>query len=431
MSMKMEALLARLRALQGTDPWEVTERAEDGWEFYLIRDRLDQHRVRQTRAFAVTVYVPTADGQFLGSASSEIAPTATEAEADRILAELRARAAWVRNPVYSLVAPDGEAPQPGEAPDLAALSADYLAALRDLPRTAEADLNSAEVFVTGVRERLVNSEGVDVTGVYPTGMVEAVVNARREGREVELYRMLRSGTCDREGLTRQLLDAMRFSRDRLLAVPTPALGATRVLFSTDAACEIYQWFIQRMSAGMVYRRISDWAPGRPVVPGARGDRVTVRALAALPNASRTAPFDPEGARIEPFDVIREGVAARWWGDRRFSSYLGLERSCRPNCFAVTGGTASAEALRAEDHLEIVEFSDFQVDPFNGDIAGEIRLGYLRRGGETRIVTGGSVSGSMAELAATMRMSRETCQYDTLSIPAVTALEGVTVAGSAQ
>ena len=40
-----------------------------------------------------------------------------------------------------------------------------------------------------------------------------------------------------------------------------------------------------------------------------------------------------------------------------------------------------------------------------------------------------VSGSMADFARTMRMSKETVQYDTLSVPAVTVLEGVTVAGS--
>jgi PmbA protein len=266
-------------------------------------------------------------------------------------------------------------------------------------------------------------------------MLEAVVNARRaeeseNGKhEVEIYRLFESGTCDREALGQRLRDAMRCGTDRLAAGPTPALGRTRVLFSTDAACEIYRWFIDRMSAGMRYRRLSDWEPGKPVVPDAAGDRVTVEALAELPNASRTAPFDPEGARIEPFTIIEDGTAARSWGSRQFSAYLGLERSCVPNCFAVTGGTASAEELRAEDHLEIVAFSDFQVDPVTGDLAGEIRLGYLRRGGEPSIVTGGSVSGCMADFAKTMRMSKETVQYDTLSIPAVTVLEGVTVAGS--
>ena len=431
MTMRTETLLPLIRGIQGGDAWSVTERTEDGREFYLIRGRLDQHRLRQTRNYTVTLYAACEEGgkRFLGSASAPLAPTATEEEAKRLLADLRLRAAYVRNPYYTLVSPDGRTDGPGEAPDTAAIARDFLETLRDLPQTADADLNSAEIFVTAVRERFVNSEGVDVTSVWPSSMVEAVVNARREGHEVELYRMFDSGTCDRGNLTRRLTEAMRFGRDRLIAVPTQALGKATVLFSTDAACEIYRWFIDRMSAGMRYRRISDWETGKPVVPGAEGDTVTVEALPTLPNASRNTARDSEGAHIGRFTVIDRGVAARSWGGRQFSEYLGLKDSCVPNCFAVSGGTSSAEELRAGDHLEIVEFSDFQVHPFNGDIAGEIRLGYLRRGGETTVVTGGSVSGTMTEFAKTMRMTAETRQYDRMLIPSVTALRGVTVAGS--
>ena len=55
--------------------------------------------------------------------------------------------------------------------------------------------------------------------------------------------------------------------------------------------------------------------------------------------------------------------------------------------AVSGGVKSAEALRQGRYLEVVEFSDFQVDAMCGDIAGEIRLGYLHDG-DTVTVTDG-------------------------------------------
>ena len=66
MTMKMEALLEQIRAVQGADAWSVTERTEEGWEFYLIRGRLDQHRARQTRTFSVTLYAAQEDGKYLG-----------------------------------------------------------------------------------------------------------------------------------------------------------------------------------------------------------------------------------------------------------------------------------------------------------------------------------------------------------------------------
>ena len=78
---------------------------------------------------------------------------------------------------------------------------------------------------------------------------------------------------------------------------------------------------------------------------------------------------------------------------------------------------------------MVEFSSFDVDPMSGDIAGEIRLGYHHHDGVTDIVTGGSVSGSLAEAAKGMRMSKETVQYDRWQIPAVTLLPGLRIAGA--
>ncbi len=77
----------------------------------------------------------------------------------------------------------------------------------------------------------------------------------------------------------------------------------------------------------------------------------------------------------------------------------------------------------------MEFSDFQVHPVTGDIAGEIRLGYLRRGGETTVFTGCAVSGSMNAFVSTLRMSVNARQYNNWLVPAVTLLRDVTVTGA--
>ena len=63
-----------------------------------------------------------------------------------------------------------------------------------------------------------------------------------------------------------------------------------MVFSTDAAREIYGWFIDRMSAGMVYRRLSDWKAGQPVkVTPVSGGSVSgsMRDLVKTLKASRT------------------------------------------------------------------------------------------------------------------------------------------------
>ena len=419
----LDTLLEVLKS-SAADAWEVTDREESGWEFYFIRHKLDQHRAKNVRTFNVKVYRKF--DTFLGSAGAEIACDASAEEMKRTVDGLCSDASYVRNPAYTLNKPKAaEAEEAPEEVDLEAISGDFIRAMAAVPETATEDLNSYEIFVSRIRRRFLNSEGIDVTAVYPSSMVEAVVNARRDGHEIELYRLFDSGSCDREQLTKDLSEALHYGRDRLVTVPTPALGKIDAVFSTDPARELYWYFIDRLSTAMVYRGISDWKPGDTVGP----DNLTVQAVKFLPNSSENAAYDAEGAPIRDLTLIGGGKAESYWGGRQFSQYLGLEDSFQASNFAVTGGTESEADLRTGDYLEVVEFSDFQCDAITGDIAGEIRLAYLHKDGKVTPVCGGSVSGSMAEMAKTFRFSKELRQYDNLLIPSVTRLKDVTVTGA--
>ena len=421
----LERLLAVLKA-SGADAWEAADVHEKAWEFYFIRHRLDQHRVRETDSFSVKVYKALEGGTLLGAASAPLSPDASEEEMRRTVEGLCRDASYVKNPFYTLVKPSPDAPEAANAPlDMQAVCGDFLKAMRSLPETETEDLNSYEIFVSEIRRRFLNSEGVDVTSVYPSSMVEAVVNARRDGHEIELYRMLKSGTCDPAQLTRELSEALAYGRDKLTAAPTPALEKADVVFSTDPARELYTYFAARLNAALVYRGMSDWKTGDTVAP----ENLTLRAVRTLPNSSWNMPYDEEGAPIRDLDLIDRGKAVSYWGTRQFSQYLKLENAFDLYNFAVSGGTEAAADLRTGDFLEVVEFSDFQVDEITGDIAGEIRLAYLHRDGKVTPVSGGSISGSMAELGKTMRFSKESRQYNCHLIPAVTRLSGVTVTGA--
>lgn len=409
----------------GADAWEVTDQEEAGWEFYFIRHRLDQHRAKNIRAFSVKVYRKF--DTFLGSAEAKIACDASEKEMNRIVEGLCSDASYVRNPAYTLNRPRA-AQAEGAAPaenDLGAISEDFIRTMASVPETAAEDLNSYEIFVSRIRRRFLNSEGIDVTAIYPSSMVEVIVNARRDGHEIELYRLFESGTCSRQQLTKDLAEALSYARDRLTTSPTPALGKVDVVFSTDPAKELYYYFIDRLNTAMVYRGISDWKPGDTVAPA----NLTLQAVKYLPNSSMNAAYDSEGAPIRDLSLIERGKAVSYWGSRQFSQYLGVDDSFQASNFTVSGGTESEGDLRTGDYLEVVEFSDFQCDAITGDIAGEIRLAYLHQGDQVTPVSGGSVSGSMTEMIDTFRFSKELRQYDRLLIPSVTRLAGVTVTGA--
>ena len=412
----------------GVTAWELRDVLTHGWEFYFIRHALDQNRIRNVEYITLKVYQSVENGKYLGSAEAEISPTASEEEIRELIDSLAYRATLVRNRPYTLSGPRCADPMETCPEETQKIAADFLSTMKSLPETEGEDINSYEIFVSSKAARFLSSNGIDVTETWPESMMEVVVNARKDGHEIELYRDYRGGSCDTEGLRRDLLRTMQYGRDRLLAVPTPPLGTADVLFTGNDARELYSYFSDRLNAAMIYRRMSDWEPGKPVCADFQGDRLTLLTHRALPNSSKNRRYDEEGAPVRDLTLIENGVARNILGSRMFASYLGLEDSFIPTNFSISGGTHSEEELRSGPYLELVEFSDFQVDSMTGDLFGEIRLGYWHDGNTVTPVTGGSISGSMLELAGKMFLSEETVQYNNWRIPAATLLKGVSVTG---
>ena len=426
----MKDFILELLADSAADGWTVRDEVIEGWEFYFIRHDLDQNRIRHTEHIPLTVYKKSEDGRYLGRASAKLAPTADRAETKALIDSLTHEAALVKNPVYELMTPAPAVMKADEAEvDVSRIAEDFICTMKDLHETDGEDINSYEIFVDKITCRYVSSTGIDISYTYPVSQIEVIVNARKDEHEIELYRMFKSGTCDSEGLKEEISKAMQYGKDKLRAKKTPSLGTCDIVLSTDAALEVYEYFTARMSCDMKYMGISDWEIGREVAEGAVGDKVTVEARRFLPNSSANAPYDAEGAPRRDMMIIKDGIAENRYGSRQFSQYLGLEDSFIPGNFAVSGGTSKAEEIRTGRYLEIVEFSDFQVSALNGDIFGEIRLGYLHDGGQVTAVEGGAVSGTMLDFAKDLQMSTEQKQYNNMLIPEVTRLKGVSITGA--
>ena len=423
----LEQIVSLLKE-SGVHAWELSDVQNRGWEFYFIRHALDQNRAKNVEHIQIKVYQLIEDGKFMGSASAELPPTATAEEAKKLVSDLAYRATLVKNRPYPLNPPRAGEPMM-DASDTAAIAEDFIRTMRSLPETENEDVNSYEIFVSDKIRRFLNSEGVDITERYPDSMIEVVVNARRDGHEIELYRNFTSGSCDSEALKRDLGKAMAYGRDRLVTRPTPNLEKADVLFSGSDACSIYEYFVDRCNAAMIFRKLSDWTVGHPIAEDIRGDRVNVYARRMLPNSSSNRGFDAEGAPIRDTALLEQSVPKEILGGRMFASYMGLENSFSPTNIEVSGGTKTEEELRRGSYLEAVEFSDFQVDAMTGDIFGEIRLGYWHDGDTVTPVSGGSVSGSMLDFVKDFSMSVEQAQYDSMRIPALTLLKNVTVTGA--
>jgi len=413
----------------GADAWEITDTKTSGWEFYFIGHRLDQNRAKNVEHINLKVYKMSEDGQSMGIASAEVSPTDSEESLRKTAESLVYQASLVKNKPYKLNPPRQAEPFDTKMVPLALESERFIKALQNICETETEYLNSVEIFVNRNEQTLITSEGINITQTYPTSMIDLVVNARKDDLEIELYRLYNLGSCEPDQIKQDIEELLQFGKDRLRSVSTPQLENTPVVLSTDAARSVYEYFLDNLDAAYLVRGVSSYKIGKPIAEDIKGDRITLKAVRTLEGSPCNYAYDKEGAPIRDEVLMQDSVPQKFVGSRMFSQYIGLEDSFIVSNWKVSGGSKSADELRTGKFLEIVEFSDFQVDGMTGDIFGEIRLAYYHDGqGNVTPVSGGSVSGSMLDNIAHMQMSRETRRYAEAEIPAVTRLENVVIAG---
>ena len=421
--------LKRLLNESGVDAWRIHDLKTKGTEYYFIRHCLDQNRIKNTRHVTLSVFMKSDEGASIGSANAEIYPDESEEALKEKINELKQRALLVHNPVYSLNKPKKAEEIVRKPFSLRKTASDFITLFNGIEETETEDLNSAEIFVSEKTERLITSEGIDITETYPFSMMEAVVNARNKDHEIELYRMYRSGTCDQKAIRDDLTRTMQYGKDRLNTVNTPALKSCPVIFSGANAVTLCRYFLEKTDEALVYRKMSTWKTGDLYSENLKADKVTLKSLRLLDNSFANRAYDSEGAPVREVTFIDEGVVKSWHGSRQFSSYLNLEDSFIVSNFEVSGGTHTEDELRSGNYLEAVEFSDFQTDSLTGDFYGEIRLAYVHDHGTVTPVSGGSVSGNLNELVQDMKMSSTLRQIGNARIPEYIRLENCTISGS--
>ena len=78
---------------------------------------------------------------------------------------------------------------------------------------------------------------------------------------------------------------------------------------------------------------------------------------------------------------------------------------------VEGGSLSYSDLKKEPYIEIVTFSDFQMDILTGDFGGEIRLANYYDGEKVIPLTGASLSANIFDIHNDFYLSKEVVQKD--------------------
>ncbi|AKI98060.1 metallopeptidase TldD-related protein [Kosmotoga pacifica] len=412
--------------------WKIVETIKEGHELYFIKKELDMNRAKRVRYYEVTVYrdFELKGKKFKGSASTTIHPTMSREEIKRRIEESIFAAGFVRNRPYPIAEPSnpsGEISSKLQKGDISDWIVEIASEVFSPDKMESAFLNSTEIYLTKVQTHILNSRGVDAYFDAVRTFIELIVAAQGK-EEVELYHQLRFSDYEPGSISERIAEFLEETSERARAKPTPALKSSTVLQVSEPVEEFLYYYVINSNAKAVYEKISSFKAGKSVQGNFTGDGLTITLDPFMTGSYYSAPYDHDGHALKKEEIIKDGMLLKYWGDVRYSHYLGVEPTGNIHNFSVQLGSHSLEELRDEPHLEITSFSAFNVDSITGDFGGEIRLGWYFDGKVKHPITGGSISGNINEIQKELYLSKETQKTKRYEGPKAVKLKGVTVAG---
>ncbi|MEX1307646.1 MAG: metallopeptidase TldD-related protein [Eubacteriales bacterium] len=437
MDKSLKSMINILKNRKDVDGWLINHAMTESHEFFFIKEKMDMNRTKQVTKNRLTVYKDyEKDGKtYKGSATTTLPPATTEAELNAALDDLVLGASFVQNENYDLVdkRENDAAPVPCSTAgkDPMELATSIIKALYSQDTHEDGRINSVELFLQRTKHRLLNSRGVDQAFTTYYGEIELIVDwLPTNGDAVEIFNVFRFSDVDLEKLKSLTKDALETARLRSSAVPMQDIGDVPVLLTRTSVPEFFGYFMQKASVEMVYQQYSDIKIGEKLQSEPiTGDPVSLHLRPMIPGSSASRSIDADGVYLKDYTLYKDGALQQFHGSNRFSQYLGVPTTGHIENIEIEGGALSMIDLKKDPHLELIAFSDFQMNEITGDFGGEIRLGKYFDGKKTTYVTGGSISGNFKTVSSSMRLSSETHQQDNTICPEVLKLTGVAIANA--
>ena len=401
-------MIAALKANAQVSDYKINLTAKESYECFYVKGRLETVRCTETCDKVVTVYVDH-DG-FKGDSQFYVYPSTTEAELSELIEKAVQKASLLNNKMYTL--PEKETGEYEVESNFSAYTQAELAGkIADCVFAANtvehADLNSVEVFVNRYTDTVVNSRGICKTQVRYDAMVEAIPTYNGEAESVELYQQYNFSTFDTEAVKQEISQKLQEVKARASAVKPDFSLDCKVILNTQELGELFGTLCRELNFATVYAHAGVFHKGDAIQENPTGDKITITMAGAVPGNIRSAHFDSDGMTLQDRTIVEEGKAVAYFGANRFGQYLEETPTGNLRCIQVTPGSACAKCLSEGPYLEVLSMSGLQVDTFTDYIGGEIRLAYYYDGEKIPPFTGISITGSLKQVLASIRLSCET------------------------
>lgn len=421
-----EQILKALKANE-INTFIINETGTESVEMFFIKQKLDMNRMKDVTNISITIYKDfEKEGKKMrGSATANLYPSMTYEEIERVIKDTYYAASFVNNGYYPL--PEGR--QEEKVVIQNELSRHTLEesvekltqALFKYDTQPHTFMNSSELFVEKERVHIINSEGVDVAYEKYKVKGEFVIQCTTP-YDVETYHDFYYEDLECDALSEKVKEAIETTTLRSQAKASPKTGKYHVILSGEPVVTLLRYYATKAASAMIYPgyshfKLGDEVQGKNIV----GDQLDITLKA-------TTPYSNEGIKMQDRTLLDKGVLKTIHGASRFAYYLGMEPTGNYDMIEVAPGSKSLEEFKQGAYLEVLIFSDFQIDSFTGDFGGEIRLALYHDGENTTPLTGGSISGNIGKVQENLFLSKEEQIRKGYKGPSAISLQGIMVAG---
>lgn len=437
-------MLAKIKKALQDNPaikaWIIRQESILGVQQYELKDRTESVRDVKSELYTIDVLCDSTDPEGNPSSGLGTISLLPEAEIESALETAVLTAQLVHNEPYDFA-------EPAPIPQLELTDGEYLQdpagrireVLDTLKRTTagypHVRMTAAECFGQEKKTHLVSSTGIDAQQTSTDIYLQWVYIAGEGENEVETFAEVRRRRIEDLDLTQGAAQRARYTLDLLAAgKPQPYSGPVLVQGETLAVILAGEMLSGSMlqtlaSASLKYSGETPWDVGKSIFrEDVRGDSFNVWANRRLPYGVPSSAFDDEGIPAQRVALIKENKLASFIANQRFAHYLGLKPSGAFGSVEMPAGSTPASELQEGSYVEIAEFSWFNPNPFTGDFACEIRLGYRVNDGEKTPFKGGLLVGNLLDALANVRWSQETGFYGNYLGPRVARFNSLKIAG---
>ena len=400
--MKKNEIIKTIKANKKISDYELTIISKDSRELFYVLDHLEINRAVRIDSYTARIYV--SDKKTTGTSLVMITAADDEKSLKIKLDRAVKQAKSARNQYYPLpektqnINDDKE-----DKRDLNLVASKVAEAVLKADHYRNGWINSTEIFVSKIREELMNSKGIDHRTSYFKLEIECIPTWSNRKEEFELYKFYESNRTDYKQITAEIEEILNLAKARSKAKTLKEVKLdkdVKVLVKGEMIETIMENFTYDLSYRNIFMKQNHYSKN-DVLSNNKFD-LTMRPV--VNGCLSSHKYDSHGTVLKARNLIKDGVVKNSYGDVQFGYYL-KEKNIT-GMIPVAEIKAEGVNYKKDKHLIIENFSAPQLEESSGYWGGEVRLARYFDGKKYIPLTGFSIAGNIYEDIKDVQFSKE-------------------------